>query len=120
MTKAVRGAVQIENDTPDEIKSGVSELIKAIFRKNDVKEKNIVSIHFSQTADLRSMNPAAALRVNGFSETPLFCSQEPDYEGSQPKIIRVLITFSSPGRKKPVPVYIHGAESLRPDLADKK
>ena len=116
MVKSVRGAVKIAEDKPEQIMSGVSELIKAIYTKNTIKEKNTISIQFTQTKDIASINPARALRSIGFKDVPLFCSQEPEYEGSVPKIIRVLVTYRCWKWKKAIPVYIQGAEKLRRDL----
>jgi chorismate mutase len=36
------------------------------------------------------------------------------------RVIRVLVTFESPGRHETVPVYLDGAEALRADLSHGK
>lgn len=111
----IRGASGIDEDTPEAVQSAVKNLFTEIYEKNAVNEKNIVSIQFTLTSDIRSLNPAAALRKAGFAQScPLFCSQEPDIDGMLPRMVRVLITAYS--RKNAVPVYINGAERLRPDL----
>lgn len=111
----IRGASGIDEDTPEAVQSAVKNLFTEIYAKNSLNEKNIVSIQFTLTSDIRSMNPAAALRKAGFGQScPLFCSQEPDIDGMLPRMVRVLITAYS--RKNAVPVYINGAERLRPDL----
>lgn len=111
----LRGASCIAEDSAEAVEAAVSALFRELYDKNRINEKNIVSIQFTLTPDIQSMNPAAALRKAGFGRScPLFCSQEPVINGMLPKTVRVLITLYS--RKKPVPVYINGAERLRPDL----
>jgi len=115
-TRAVRGAVQIEEDSEKFIETGVEKLIKELVALNSLSEEHIISIQFSVTDDLQSKNPAAALRKFGYESVPLFCSQEARVLNSMPRVIRVLITYEQPVAIRPVPLYINGAEKLRPDL----
>ncbi len=115
--RAVRGAIQIEANTKSEIEMGVVKLLTAIIQKNSIENSNIISIIFSQTSDLNAMNPASALRTIGFSDIPLFCTQEPEIPVSMKRVIRVLITLES--TKKILPVYLDGAKNLRMDLGNK-
>ena len=114
--KAVRGAICIKKDKKEFIINSVNELITQLFQNNSLNSDNVVSIVFSVTKDLKSLNPAAALRKNGYASIPLFCTQEPVCKGALKRVIRVLITYNSL-EKKSAPVYINGAEKLRPDLA---
>ena len=116
MVKAVRGAVQVEDNTLQSIEKWIPLLILQLVRENSVSESDLISIIFSQTADLTAGNPAAALRKTGFQTVPLFCTLEPDYPESLPTTVRVLLTFNSKNECTPVPVYLNGAESLRKDL----
>lgn len=116
-TRAVRGAVQISKDSGELIEKYVGELVKTIIKANRINEDNIISIQFTITGDLRSKNPASAIRKYGFETVPLFCSLEPDIEGAMDRVIRVLVTFDQAAGDPLVPVYLHGAEKLRPDLA---
>ena len=112
--RALRGAVCCE-DNEAGISSAVVNLYSRILTENSLSEKDIVSIQFTVTPDIRALNPATALGKNGFAEnTALFCALEPCMEGSLPKTIRILIYYYS--RKKPSHIYIGGAEVLRPDL----
>ena len=108
MTRAVRGAIQIEQATV--------RLINEIRDANAIAENFIVSIIFSLTTDLTAFNPATALRRHGYAETPLFCTQEARVDGGMPRMIRVLLTYESLEHRRIVPIYLDGAESLRPDL----
>ncbi|UTC63589.1 chorismate mutase [Treponema sp. OMZ 787] len=116
--RALRGAVCCE-DSQESISSAVVSLYSQILKENSLSEKNIVSIQFTVTDDIRALNPASALRKNGFAKnTPLFCALEPCIEASLPKTIRILIYYYS--RRKPIHVYIGGAKVLRPDLIKNK
>ncbi len=112
---AVRGAVCCDN-TEDSIGSMVPALYREILDRNGIEENDIVSILFTVTNDLVAMNPATALRRAGLAESvALFASAEPFVEGYLPRVIRVLVTYY--GTTAPRPVYMNGAEALRPDLA---
>ncbi len=113
----VRGAICVEN-TPEDILNSVQELYEKLISENNISSPDIISIIFSVTPDITTLNPAAALRKAGYGrDVPLFCCAEPVFEGSLPRVIRALIHFY--GGKKPVPVYLNGAERLRPDLTEK-
>jgi chorismate mutase len=99
------------------MEEGVTMLLGELLRRNDLREDEIVSVIFSQTEDLDADNPARCARTVGFSEVPLFCTQEPRYPDSLPMVVRVLLTAERPAWEEPVaPVYLGGAETLRPDL----
>jgi len=116
MVKAVRGAVCLQSDTEGQVADAVWKLISRMLERNAIGEQDIVSIVFSQTKDIVSKNPAGALRNHGFKDIPLFCTQEPDYAGSLPMTIRVLLTCNIEKNRTLVPIYIDGAEVLREDL----
>jgi chorismate mutase len=114
--RAVRGAVGIERNDRQEIHSGAYRLVGEILHRNKIEEAQIISVLFSVTKDLTKGNPATGLRANGFADTPLFCVQEADIEGAEPRIIRVLLTYSAENGQAPVSVYLGRAAELRPDL----
>jgi chorismate mutase len=116
MTSAVRGAIQIPENSVSSIEQAATKLVMEILKANGIAENQIVSIMFSLTEDLTAANPAAGLRRTGFASTPLFCAQEPRIDGALPRVIRVLMTWDCPERRVAVPVYLDGAEVLRPDL----
>jgi chorismate mutase len=116
MTKAVRGAIQVAENSRQAIEDASARLTVEILRVNAIAENHIVSIIYSLTEDLTAANPAAGLRRIGFAATPLFCAQEPRVDGSVPRVIRALVTYDSLERREAVPVYLDGAQVLRPDL----
>ncbi|WP_294430182.1 chorismate mutase [uncultured Treponema sp.] len=119
---AIRGATGAEN-TAESIRKNVCEMCLKLFSENKLEPIDFVSIQFTITDDLDKLNPAAALRKGqsefDVSAIPLFCSQEPKIEGSPEKMIRLLVTAYLEEGVTPVPVYINGAEKLRPDFAKK-
>jgi chorismate mutase len=119
VTRAVRGAIQVADNSASAIEAAGARLAGEILRLNRISEDHIVSILFSVTEDLTAANPATGLRRAGFTATPLFCTQEARIDGALPRVVRALVTYDSPDGASPVPVYLDGAEGLRPDLAGK-
>jgi chorismate mutase len=117
MTRAVRGAIQVQANTRTAIEEATVRLVGEVLRVNAIAENQLVSILFSLTDDLSAANPATALRRIGFVATPLFCVQEAKIDGAMSKVVRVMVTWDSPERRTAVPVYLDGAETLRRDLA---
>ncbi|MBI9105506.1 MAG: chorismate mutase [Spirochaetales bacterium] len=118
MVRAVRGAVQVEADEKPLVAAGITKMITQIVDDNLIKVHDIVSIFFTVTGDIKSVNPAAALRTeDGWADTPLFCAQEPNTEGAMPRVVRVLVTCNNfKADQKVKHAYLGGAVSLRPDL----
>ena len=111
---AGRAAVCTQN-TQEHIKTAVITAYTRFLEVNGLREKDIVSLQFSITPDITAANPATLLRFAGYaSATVLFCSAEPDIDGSPHGIIRFLFYYY--GKKKAIPIYLGGAEKLRPDL----
>ncbi len=115
---AARGAIFAEN-TKDSIAEKAVKLFNAVVEKNGIASEDVVSLQWTMTRDLDAMNPATALRLGKpaieVSEIPLFCSQEAFIQGGRPKVIRLLLTAYM--ERKPVPVFLDGAEALRPDIS---
>ena len=118
MTRAVRGAIQVADNSAPRIEQAAARLVTEILRANRIAENHIVSIMFSLTEDLTAANPATGLRRTGHAATPLFCTQEARIDGALPRVIRALVTFDSLERRPSVPIYLDGAEALRPDLGE--
>ncbi len=120
---SIRGAVCAEN-TKESITEWVGTMCRELFMQNGIVAENVVNIHFSMTKDLDVLNPATALRRSDVgidtSGIPLFTSQEAEIQGMLRKVVRVMITVWISSENLPVkPVYLNGAEVLRPDLFNK-
>ncbi len=111
---AIRGAVQLDEDSPDAIALAVEELCEALTEQNALSAKDIVSAIFTLTPDLRSSFPALAARRWGWAEVPMMCAQELDVPGALPRVCRVMLHVNGAG--PPRHVYLRGAKVLRPDL----
>jgi len=124
MIRAARGAIQVASDTREAIHAAGARLVRELLEANGLAESDLVSLVFSLTDDLGAGNPATGLRREGYADVPLFCVQEARVEGSMPRVIRLLATFETPaswtaaGRTRADAVYLDGARSLRPDLAN--
>lgn len=116
--RALRGAVQLDEDSAPAMTAAVVELVGEMLRRNGLTAENLVSVIFTATADLRSEFPAAAARIAGLGAVPLLCAQELDVIGALPRVVRVMAhaEMDRP-RGDVVHVYLHGAEVLREDLA---
>jgi len=115
---AIRGAISVQTDTPEQISLAVNELFYQLCQHNSINEEDLVCLIFSHTKDLRSLNSATALRKNGkCSNVPLFCVQEADIEGALPHVIRVM-ALTEKKLEKTFHVYLGETANLRPDLTN--
>lgn len=113
--KAIRGAVTVADDTPEEIRGAVDSLLSEIRKRNKINVEDIVCIMLSSTGDITSLYPAKAARECGFV-CPLFSSLEPPIKGSLPLCIRAMVLADT---DTAVPVYLRGAAILRRDLTER-
>lgn len=113
--KAIRGAVTVAADTPEEIRGAVDSLLSEIRKRNKINVEDIVCIMLSSTGDITSLYPAKAARECGFV-CPLFSSLEPPIKDSLPLCIRAMVLAET---DIAVPVYLRGAAILRRDLNER-
>ena len=111
----IRGATTILEDSAEEIRKAVKELLEQVQSRNDLKRDEMMSIVFSSTSDIHSYYPAKAAREAGFSGASLFSAQEPDIEGGLALCIRTMIFVER--NFNPNHVYLRGARVLRKDLS---
>ena len=116
--RALRGAVAITEDTPDEVVSQVEALLRESFARNGVTAEDLVSVFFTATDDICSAFPAQAARERlGLADVPLLCAREMNVEGALPRVIRLLAHFYTERERHEVQhVYLGSATALRPDL----
>lgn len=116
--RAIRGAIVVENDTPEQIMEKTSELLLEMVSVNRIAQNDIIQIMFTATQDLTSAFPAAAARKLGWVDTPLITAVEMNVSNSLSRCIRVLMTvYTTLSKNEVVHVYIGQARSLRPDLS---
>ncbi len=118
ITLAVRGAIQIKENTQDSIQEGTLDLVRTMMEQNHIDMDDLISLQFTQTVDLDRGNPAGALRdgTGSYKDVPLFCAQEPHIVGAMNRVIRVLALFHSETKRPLRGVYLGNAGALRPDL----
>lgn len=115
--RAIRGAVCLQQDDPDEMREAVSELLTTMLARNSVTTDEVISVLLTSTPDLVSAFPAVAARDCGFSDVPLLCAQEIDVRGALARVVRVMMHVDSDLPRSQVEhVYLRGAQALRPDL----
>ena len=117
--RGIRGATTISNDNQEAILDATTELLEAILSANPgLGPEEIGSIIFTVTEDIRSAFPAKATRQFGWDKVPLLCTREIPVPGGLPYCIRVLIHWNTAKTQEEIQhVYLHEAQSLRPDLA---
>jgi chorismate mutase len=116
--RAIRGAIQVEANTTDSIFKGVRELLSEILTSNNLSPADVISVLFTASPDLNATFPAAAAREVGFESVPLICAVEIDVPGALDRTIRVMVHVETAlSSSEIVHIYLHGAKSLRRDIA---
>lgn len=103
---AVRGAVNVDADTREQVVERTQALLKELFARNKIDPAEVVSVFFTATDDIHSEFPAAAARLMGMNGIPLLCARELDVHSNlaMPRTIRILIQYY--GDQPPEPVYL--------------
>jgi chorismate mutase len=115
--RAVRGAIQIDEDERSQVLDATTELITEVLERNALTQEDLVSIVFTATPDLVSEFPAYAARQLGFVDVPLMCATEISVAGAMPRVIRLLAHVETGLARADVKhVYLRGAAALRRDL----
>lgn len=116
--RGVRGATQLEVDSPMEMNEAVGELLTQMLAANSLVKEDLISIVLTSTPDLTSEFPAVAARNIGLGGVPLLCAVEINVDKAMKRVVRVLIHAHMDAAHDEVKhVYLRGAISLRKDLA---
>ncbi len=114
ITKGIRGAITVDNNSSEALKNATLELLSELFSKNDIKDEYISHIIFTTTSDLNADFPAKFARINfGLSDTAMMCFNELDVPNSLRMCLRILIVLNCDENFTPNFVYLKGAEMLR-------
>ena len=115
--RAIRGATRVDSDDRDHVLLRSRELVRAFLAQNGLGSKDVVSMLFSATPDIRSVAPALAARQLGLHDVALLCVQEMAVDGAMPGVIRFLahVDLDSPDVSVRN-VYLHGTETLRQEI----
>lgn len=121
LVRGIRGATTVEKNESTEIISNVIELLSALVEANKIDIEDIGAVIFSSTPDVNSAFPAIAARNLGWTEVPLFGTQEIDSPNGVAHCIRVLILLNTDLPQKAIRhLYLRGAVVLRQDINKEK
>ncbi len=115
VTKGIRGAITVEENTSKALEDATLELLSEIFEQNNIKgTKNISHIIFTTTTDLNADFPAKFPRLAfGWDDVAMMCYHELDVPNSLKMCLRVLIVYNCEENFEPKFVYLKGASNLR-------
>jgi chorismate mutase len=115
--RAVRGAIQIDHDSREQILEGSAELVRAVLERNGLTADDVISIVFTATPDLTAEFPAYAARLLGLTDVPLLCASEIAVPDALPRILRLLAHVETDKPRAELRhAYLRGAAALRTDL----
>lgn len=116
--RAIRGAIQVSENTPAAIAASTKKLLGAILEANGLSEPDLISVLLTSSPDLNAAFPAAGAREAGFTSTPLLCASEIDVPAALPRTVRVMLHCNTELPSTSIRhIYLDGAEVLRSDLA---
>jgi chorismate mutase len=114
ITKGIRGAITVDDNSPEAIGSAVIKLLQEMVRRNNIDLEYISHVMFSVTPDLNADFPAKYARINlKWKDVPMMCSYEIDVPGALKRCLRVMIVLNCSESFEPEFVYLDGAEVLR-------
>lgn len=114
ITKGIRGATTVEENTENAIKNATLELLQELIAVNKIDTSMISHVFFTLTKDLNAAFPAKFARMDlGWQETAMMCHHELDVPGSLEKCLRVLIVVNCSENFIPEFVYLKNAAHLR-------
>ena len=118
MVRGIRGAITVEEDTPEAIHQATRELLLKMLEANGIQSyEELAAVIFTVTEDLTSAFPAEAARQIGMHRVPLLSARAVPVPGSLPRVIRVLALWNTDTPQDRVRhVYLREAVRLRPDL----
>ncbi len=114
ISKGIRGAITVEENTPEAIGSATIKLLQEILKRNNIETNVISHAIFSLTKDLNADFPAKYARINlRWHDVPMMCFTEIDVPDSLKMCLRVLIVINCSENFEPEFVYLNGAINLR-------
>ncbi len=121
LLRGIRGAITVDKNESIEIIERVAELLTAIKQANTFEIEDIGAVIFSSTPDINSTFPAIAARKLGWTEVPLFGTQEIDSPNGVLHCVRVLILLNTELSQKEIKhIYLRDAAVLRQDIKQDK
>lgn len=114
ISKGIRGAITVNENTSESIGSATIKLLQEMLKVNHIEQNDISHAIFTLTPDLNADFPAKYARINlKWKDVPMMCFNELDVEGALPKCLRVLLVINCSENFEPEFVYMGGAQVLR-------
>lgn len=114
LTKGIRGAITVDENTSEAIGSATIKLLKEIVLKNNIEISQISHVIFTLTPDLNADFPAKYARINlKWKDVAMMCFNELEVPNALKKCLRVLIVVNCGENFEPEFVYLDRAEILR-------
>lgn len=114
ITKGIRGAITVDNNTEEAIKSATLELLNQLVIENSIDKNNISHVIFTTTKDINAVFPAKYARIDlGWDKVAMMCFHELDVPNSLPMCLRILIVLNCNEKFEPKFVYLKDASNLR-------
>ena len=114
MIKGIRGAITVDDNSFDSIKSATLELLNQLIKENNITPELISHVIFTLTKDLNAVFPAKFAREDlGWQDVAMMCFNELDVEDSLKMCLRVLVVLNCENDFSPKFVYLKGAKNLR-------
>ncbi len=114
ITKGIRGAITVDENSPEAIGSATIKLLKEMVARNKIEISHISHVIFTLTPDLNADFPAKYARINlKWKDVAMMCFNELEVNEALPKCLRVLIVINCGENFVPEFVYLEGAECLR-------
>ena len=117
-SRGVRGAITVDNNTKEDIKHAVVELLDKMLKENDIKVEDISFAIFTLTQDLNADFPAKYARLCcGFNKVAMMCYHELNVQGALAKCLRILLNINTNKTQSEIKhIYLKGAKILREDI----
>ena len=114
ITKGIRGAITVAENTSSSIKEATLELLSKMIERNNISVENISHVIFTLTNDLNAEFPAKFARIDmGWTDVAMMCFHELNVPNSLEKCLRVLIVVNCETDFVPQFVYLKDASKLR-------
>ena len=117
-SRGVRGAITLNANTKEEVRTATIELLNEMIQKNNIKKEDIAFAIFTTTNDINADFPAKYARIDcGFKEVPMMCYNELNVENSLKMCLRILLNINTNKKQNEIKhIYLKGASILRQDL----
>lgn len=117
-SRGIRGAITLESNTEEEIKSATVELLSEMLKKNEIEKEDISSAIFTLTDDLNAQFPAKYAReCLDFNFVPMMCYHELNVPNGLKMCLRILLTVNTSKKQNEIKhIYLKEAKKLRQDI----